>query len=96
MTDVMALTNMVYVKPPKYTCKCADWLDWQIRMFCCLAQNECGKALNEQTILMQVMTIIERATFETSKTCVLIHGADEVPKRCDPLHGDKINRGMIE
>jgi hypothetical protein len=42
------------------------------------------------------MTIIERATFETSKTCVPIHGADEVPKRCDPLHGGKINRGMIE
>jgi hypothetical protein len=40
------------------------------------------------------MTIIERATFETSKTCVPIHGADEVPKRCDPLHGGKINRGF--
>jgi hypothetical protein len=64
MADVTALTNVVYVKPPKYTGCCADWLDWQARMFCCLAQNGCGDALVERATPIQVMTMAERASFD--------------------------------
>ena len=64
MTDVTTLTNMVYVKPPKYTGRRADWLDWQARMFCCLAQNGCGEALIERTVPIQVMTMTERGSFD--------------------------------
>jgi hypothetical protein len=71
MTD--PLTTMIYVKPPKYTGHMDDWLDWEGRMFCCLAQNGCGKALIERTTPIKVMTMTEQGTYDKTD-------ADEVAR----------------